>query len=315
MKALKTVAERVSRISRHVDFNEIDNMDISHSVDQLRTQGYTVLTHLIGGQTLKNLQAKISHKIEVEHDIEYPCLAQKKIGVNKDSDLIDKSFLVKNSDLKSRGLTFERNDVVSYEQMLKRFNPSTIKVAMPSDPEFYEIWLDPKVMGIVANYMGFYPQLTEAYIRRNFPCTFPVMNHNWHRDKNHDEHLLKAFIFFTDCDSDTGAHHYISGSVNDERFRDKTYYTEEDISEIWPQDSNQRMVSNVKAGTIIIEDTRGLHKAGIPKRDYRDLGFAVFLPPNIFRRSAPFYNINRSTVSRLTNEQRRFIPMSNVVDG
>ena len=98
----------------------------------------------------------------------------------------------------------------------------------------------------------------------------------------------KAFIFFTDCDSDTGAHHYISGSVNDERFRDKTYYTEEDISEIWPQDSNQRMVSNVKAGTIIIEDTRGLHKAGIPKRDYRDLGFAVFLPPNIFRRSAPF---------------------------
>ena len=78
MKPLKTVAERVSRISRHVDFSEIDDMDISHSVDQLRIQGYTVLTHLIGGQTLKNLQAKISHKIEVERDIEYPCLAQKK---------------------------------------------------------------------------------------------------------------------------------------------------------------------------------------------------------------------------------------------
>ena len=47
------------------------------------------------------------------------------------------------------------------------------------------------------------------------------------------------------------------------------------------------MVSNVKAGTIIIEDTRGLHKAGIPKRDYRDLGFAVFFYTQIYFGEAP----------------------------
>ena len=39
---------------------------------------------------------------------------------------------------------------------------------------------------------------------------------------------------------------------------------------------DDRMVSKVKAGTIIIEDTRGLHKAGIPKKAYRDLGSRYF---------------------------------------
>ena len=31
----------------------------------------------------------------------------------------------------------------------------------------------------------------------------------------------------------------------------------------------------VPKGTIILEDTRGLHKAGIPKKGYPDLGFAL----------------------------------------
>ena len=105
--------------------------------------------------------------------------------------------------------------------MIDIFKPSTLTVPMPSESAFYNLWLDSNVMAIVSNYMGFYPHLPEAYIRRNFPCTYSVMNHNWHRDTNHETHLLKAFMFFTDCDIDTGAHHYIAGSVNDARFRDK----------------------------------------------------------------------------------------------
>ena len=163
-------------------------------------------------------------------------------------------------------------------------------------------------MATVSNYMGFYPHLTEAYIRRNFPCTYRVMNHNWHRDTNHDTHLLKAFIFFTDCDIDTGAHHYIAGSVNDVRFHDKPYYTDNEINSVWPTGSDDHMVSNVKAGTIIIEDTRGLHKAGIPKKAYRDLGFAVFLPPNMLRKTKPFYHIKKSAFDNLSQEQKLFIP-------
>ena len=86
-------------------------------------------------------------------------------------------------------------------------------------------------------------------------------------------------------------------------------------SKITCVDPIKHMVSKVKAGTIIIEDTRGLHKAGIPKKAYRDLGFAVFLPPNMFRKSRPLYHIYQSAFDHLTEEQKLFIPPSNIVNG
>ena len=99
------------------------------------------------------------------------------------------------------------------------------------------------------------------------------------------------------------------------RFRDKPYYTDDEINAAWPNGSDNHMVSEVKAGTIIIEDTRGLHKAGIPKKAYRDLGFAVFLPPNIFRKSGPLYHIEKSAFDHLTQKQKLFIPSSNIANG
>ena len=72
--------------------------------------------------------------------------------------------------------------------------------------------------------------------------------------------------------------------------------------------TDEHLVSKVKSGTIIIEDTRGLHKAGIPKKLYRDLGFAVFLLPNMLRKPRPLYRIEKSTFDHLTQEQKLFIP-------
>ena len=90
---------------------------------------------------------------------------------------------------------------------------------------------------------------------------------------------------------ETGAHHYIAGSIEDPRFKDKTYYTDHEVHSVWPEGCDRHIVSTVPAGSIIIEDTRGLHKAGVPKRAFRDLGFAVFLPPNISNRGAKYYSI------------------------
>ena len=312
-KTVKSIGERFTCLSRAT--SHTSDPTIIHLVNQLRTRGFVVLDHLVGSPGIEKLRGKLNKKIEQEFDLKFPCLAQSKIDQNRDRDLITKSFLTSTDQLSKRGLTFSRDDIQSYEQMIDIFQPSTLTVPMPSESMFYGLWLDTTVMEIVSNYMGFYPHLTEAYIRRNFPCTYPVMNHNWHRDTNHETHLLKAFMFFTDCDIDTGAHHYIAGSVNDERFRDKAYYTDDEINSAWPTDSDNHMVSEVKAGTIIIEDTRGLHKAGIPREAYRDLGFAVFLPPNIFRKSRPLYHIYKSAFDHLTQEQKLFIPSSNILNG
>ena len=312
-KTVKSLGERFACLNRETP--QTSDSAIIDSVNQLRTRGFVVLDHLIGSSDIIELKGKLDKKIEQEFDLQFPCLAQVKIDQTRDRDLITNSFLTSTVELKKRGLTFSREDIQSYNQMIDAFKPSTLTVPMPSETTFYNLWLDSIVMAIVSNYMGFYPYLTEAYIRRNFPCTYPVMNHNWHRDTNHDTHLLKAFMFFTDCDIDTGAHHYISGSLNDARFRDRPYYTDDEINLAWHTGSDDHMVSKVKAGTIILEDTRGLHKAGIPKKAYRDLGFAVFLPPNVLQKTVPLYHIKKSVFDYLTQEQKLFIPSSNIVNG
>lgn len=309
-RAVVSCTEYVSRLNRKA--KQFDNPDVNKQTEILRKRGFVILDHLVGTDKFKAVQQNIKQRFEQDFDIDFPCFGQSFIDAKRDDDLIKKNFAVSKDQLINRKLTFERKDIQSYEQMVKELRPSTLTLSMPSNREFYDLWLDSTVTQIISNYMGFVPELTEAYIRRNFPCSYKVMNHNWHRDTNHETHLLKAFIFFTDCDINTGAHHYIAGSVHDPRYRDKVYFTDDEINSIWPIGSDDHMVSTVPAGTIIIEDTRGLHKAGIPKEAYRDLGFAVFLPPNHFKKSTSFYGINMNTFNSLGDDQKRFIPSNNV---
>ena len=166
-------------------------------------------------------------------------------------------LLATNKELEARGLTFDYEDIRSYDQMVNEFRPSTLKVPMPSDIDLYNLWLDPIIMSVVSGFMGFYPELKEAYIRRNFPSKYPVMNHYWHRDTNHDTYLLKAFLFFTDYIR-TGAHHCSKGLSKRPRFQTKRYYSDEEIFRVWPGAVDRLMTSIVKY-TVIIEDTRGLN--------------------------------------------------------
>ena len=68
----------------------------------------------------------------------------------------------------------------------------------------------------------------------------------------------------------------------------------------YPVASKDHIVSEVPAGTIILEDTRGLHKAGIPQRHYRDLGFAVFLPKVLFTNNSGDFSISRDIYEQLS---------------
>jgi hypothetical protein len=310
---IKAITEYISTIGRRkgddLEFNSQEKLN------QLRKHGFVILDHLVGSSELARIKNLITQKIETDLDLEFPCLSQNKIDLERNQALIEKKFLATNKQLESLGLTFSRDDLQSYQQMLDEFKPATLTVPMPSDEDFFNLWLDPIVISIVSSYMGFVPHLNEAYTRRNFPSDFNVMNFNWHRDTNHEKYLLKAFFFFTDCNIKTGAHHYIAGSIHDPRFRDKVYYTDNEINVVWPIGSADHMISTVPAGTIIIEDTRGLHKAGIPSEAYRDLGFAIFTPPNIFRKSKSFYKITNSVYNALSSDQKRFIPPSNIKNG
>ena len=312
MKQLfKDTSEKISRINRYKKPSK--NKNIISLSQKLKRYGYVVLDHLVGSQTFLSAKKHLINTIENECDFEFPCLAQNKINLHKDKDLIDKNFLCTNHELKKRNLTFDRVDIESYKQMIKKYNPSTITVPMIPNLDSYNVWLDETVLQVIENCMGFTPHMVEAYSRRNFPSKFAIMNHNWHRDTNHKEFLLKAFIFFTDCDLNTGAHHYISGSVHNKNFTNQTYYNDHEIEKIWPLSSQERIVSVVPAGTIIIEDTRGLHKAGIPKKMFRDLGYVVFMPPNFLKKNKRLYKIPSFIHSKLNKNQKAFIPNQNIV--
>ena len=94
----------------------------------------------------------------------------------------------------------------------------------------------------------------------------------------------------------------------------KNYYTDEEVDSIYPPGSKDRVLSKVKSGTIILEDTRGLHRAMIPDKGYRDLGYAVFAPTRIFHKyKSKFYTINVDVFKDLDMNQRSYIPKEFIV--
>ena len=279
----------------------------------LKKNGHCMISNLISKEELSALQSDIDIRIRL-HEYEIPCLSQVKIDPSNPnhSKIIDKYFAVKNDVLESAGLTFDTPDVQSltYEEMLERFKPSTLKLGIPSsDKRYFDVWLHPTILRIVEEYMGMRPYCVEAYIRRNFPAQFPVMNHNWHRDTNHRFYVLKLFVFFSDCTIETGPHQYVEGSHREFDINGKKYYSEAEVDAYVATRHRSVITSEVKAGTVIIEDTRGLHRAVIPRIGIRDMGYSVFVPLTIpSSRKFSDYKCSVDVYRTLSRFQQSFIP-------
>jgi hypothetical protein len=245
-------------------------------------------------------------------DFSFPTLAQSKIDPIVHKDLIDNYLYGSDEYFSKRGITFEKKDFKSYDQILDDFKPSTLHFKIPSDDiNYFKIWLDERILGIVQAYMGLQPYLLEAYVRRNFPSPYKTMNHFWHRDLNNKHHLLKAFIFFTDTDLTNGPHEFVKKSHSDFTLNGQRYYDDHLVESTYPVESRQIERSIVKAGTLIIEDTRGLHKASLPQMGFRDLGYGVFLPLSWFRSyKHTNYQITYNVYKELSTEKKNFIPKS-----
>lgn len=279
-------------------------------INTLKRDGYIVLNNYVDAHKLEKIKNEFDAALK-KLKFNTPCLAQKKINPITHVSLIKKHMLATSDELSELQVTFNSKDCTSYEQVLADFEPSTLTVKMLEQSDSYcDIWLDPYLLSIICNYMGMVPQLTEAYVRRNFPAKHKTMNHFWHRDMNHHSHLLKMFVFLTNCSEDTGPHEYIRGSCTEKDkiniLNNKRYYQDNELDKIYPLNSKDRILSTVPAGTIIIEDTRGLHRANIPKYGYRDLGYAIFTPG--ISKNISTYGFNASKYSQLSNIQKLLIP-------
>lgn len=276
-------------------------------IDTLRNEGSVVLENHIPPDVIAVLQAELEQAL---HQMRFslPCLAQSRIDPARHSQLIENFMYGTPEQLRSWGVTFERTEAQSYEQVLRDFNPSTLALQLlESSATYRSVWLDESLLTLIANYLGMVPSLAEAYVRRNFPAPYRTMNHYWHRDLN-SQHLVKAFFFLSDCKIENGPHEYIRRShSNLETLNGKRYFEDGEVDAVHPPGSRDRFQSVVKAGTVVLEDTRGLHRASLPTAGYRDLGFAVFMPlrPYYPHRN---YSVPRSALGELSDFQRAFLP-------
>jgi hypothetical protein len=279
-------------------------------VEQLRDTGSLSLEGFVAPERLALMQRELETALQAL-EFEMPCLAQARVDRSGHADLIANYMFASDEELVRRGAAFTRAEAKSYAQVVEEFRPSTLTAYMLARSAAYrEVWLDPRMLGIVCHYMGMAPKLSEAYVRRNFPAPYLTMNHYWHRDLNTPFHLLKAFVFLSDCDLSTGPHEFILQSHRDfATLNGKRYFDDSEVDRQIPPGHPRRLMSVVRAGTVILEDTRGLHRARMPERGQRDLGYAVFTPLRPFYPHRN-YVFPRSALGSLSPLQRAFLPDS-----
>jgi hypothetical protein len=309
--ARNILTKSINKIFRGNHSVNLDSQEIARGhASTLRTEGIVVIENFVSSDSLKFLQAKINQALQINMDFQTPCLAQSLIDPKKHKDLIESKFLMHPGEIASKKLAFFDEDKVSYDQVLQQFQPSTLTMEVMNDIDFVDLLLHEEITSIVEEFFDFTPVLKEAYLRRNFKSHYPVMNHCWHRDSN-SEFLLKAFILLSDCSEDNGPHHYIKGSIHSPEFREKRYFLDEEISSS-PNYQENLFVGTLKAGTLIIEDTRGLHKAGMPVDGFRDMAYAVFTPKYDGLRDVlhqeNLYPISHTVLSAINRKQSRYIP-------
>jgi len=277
-------------------------------VEALRGDGCIVLQNYLPQARLRRMQADLNDALS-GLKFEMPCLAQSRVDPKRHAELIGNFMYGTPAQMARWGVAFDRSEARSYDQVVADFNPSTLTVYMLEHSAAYrDAWLDPYLLGIVSGYLGMVPKLAEAYVRRNFPAPYRTMNHYWHRDVNTPFHLLKIFFFLSDCSEHTGPHEFVRGSHrNLDALNGKRYFTDAEVDSVYPPRGAQRVLSEVSAGTVVIEDTRGLHRAQLPQTGHRDLGYAVFMPLRPFY---PYRNyvLPAAALDALSPFQRAFIP-------
>lgn len=141
-----------------------------------------------------------------------------------------------------------------------------------------EIVNDPVLKLIASDYLGADP----TYLGLALWWTFPGDSiqeedrlkhaHYYHRDID-DFKFVKFFFYFTDVQSNDGAHWIVEGSHKKDpyiKFRDRFLirrYSDREISDFYGHDALHEICGSV--GTGIIEDTLCVHKASTPTKNPR----------------------------------------------
>lgn len=117
----------------------------------------------------------------------------------------------------------------------------------------------------------------------------------WHFDMDRPR-WLKVFVYLTDVTADTGPHCFVEASHRNGgipwRLRRRGYsrLTDAEVDAVYSRTQQRVFVS--PRGTVVVEDTRGLHK-GLPVRSGERLMFQTQYSDSVFGASYPRYKLSR----------------------
>lgn len=178
-------------------------------------------------------------------------------------------------------LTSDKKTSLSPDQRVQvdMHNPLAEKYAVDTNalvqnPLVRDLLLDRGLLQIAQEYVGSAPIVDIITAWYSFPTDSP--SHEaaqlFHFDLDRVR-WLKAFFLLTDQTAETGAHLYIPGTQRDRgidgRLLERGYARLEDdeVAQFYPRSTWKTMEG--RKGTILLEDTRGLHKGIALQRDHR----------------------------------------------
>ncbi len=216
---------------------------MEHTLSQLNTDGYAILDTKFDPEIVRELSSYFASA---------PCTLTSDQELNMDP---------------------EDRVVVDFENPLAvKYSVDTNTVLMNATVR--NLLLDRGLLQIAQEYLGSTPIVDIVTAWYSFPSASP--SHEaaqlFHFDLDRIR-WLKVFLLLTDQTIETGAHVYIPGTQRDGGISSdllaKGYTRLEDpeVEAFYPRETWKSMVA--PAGSILLEDTRGLHKGISLQRDHR----------------------------------------------
>jgi len=186
------------------------------------------------------------------------------------------------NDLKKKdGFYLSDKNGVSAKQRLNLDNPAEVKFFYSSQDiintkSFQKILFDSSLINFSQEYLNSYPVIDNISSWWSFPSNKPDKNAAqwWHFDLERPK-WLKFFFFMTDCTLETGAHSFVKETHKNNginwHLRKKGYsrLSDEEINKYYKKEKIIDMT--LSKGSLLIEDTRGLHKGKKLLKDKRFL--------------------------------------------
>lgn len=142
-----------------------------------------------------------------------------------------------------------------------------------ADSIFARFSCHPPLLDIVNSYCGMFSQLRKYAVFRNF-ATGRSVNSSWHRDGVADWMVIRLFAYFNDVDESNGATRYATGTHRKGPSGSRCQLEDADLE-------GRAVSCRGPAGTIVLADTRGYHRAGAFEQGERWLFNAMYTSPGV----------------------------------